>query len=477
MFYITKAVGTLCVSFALLNLLPMATEMVYGHHFWPFLISAIWSGVVGAFLYLVHFFYTTEKDISIKESFLITIISWFFLCALASIPLIIGNNNFNVIDAIFEAVSAITGTGASIILNPEKISHGVLIWRAILQWVGGIGIMVIALVLLPFLRVGGMQIFRSEFSDKSAIKVMPKISQITKSLLLVYSFFTIACAILLFKAGMGVFDAIFHGLTVVSTGGFSTKSQSIASFNSPLIELICIPFMIIGGCNLILFIQVIKGNVSKVLQDSQLRMYLLIVFLAMVIFLFGTGRIDNHRTIIKDLFNAVSIVTTSGFASEDYTLNSSFIIMFIIWTSLIGGCTGSTAGGIKVFRIQIIQRQISASLRKMCRPNAVVTQAYNNEELQQDTFLSISTYLSLFVLTFFLSTLALAWFGMSPFDAFSTTISSITNLGPAFNTANGPLGNFASLNVQSKVVMMVVMVLGRLEFVTIIVIFTRGFWR
>ena len=474
-FHVTLTVGTLCLTFSLLFLIPSAVELIHNKPFWPFLFSAIWSALIGAILVFAQKAFDSTVTLNIKKSFIITTISWFVLCILASIPLVLGDNNLCFVDAIFEAVSATTGTGASVISNLEQASPGVLIWRAMLQWIGGIGIMVIALVLFPFLHSGSMQILSSEFSDKNASHVLPKISQMTKSLLGIYLFFTILCMILLFKAGMGWFDAICHGLTVVSTGGFSTKTQSIASFNSSTIELICIPFMIIGGCNLILFIRLLKGEVKGVLQDRQLKLYLQIVFVATMIFLLGTGRIENHHTIIKDIFNAVSIVTTSGFAAEDYTLNSTFVITFIIWASLIGGCTGSTAGGIKIFRIQIVFEQITTSLKKTCFPNMVIVPVYNGQELERETFFSVSTYLSLFVFTFFLSSMALAWFGLDLAEAFSTTISMITNLGPGFTTASGPFGSFAHFSKESKIVMVIVMILGRLEFVTLLILFTRGF--
>ena len=475
--HIVLTVGTLCLCFSGLFLMPAIVECIYHKPFWPFLISAIWCALVGLVLIISRNAFDINSTLSIKKSFIITTLSWFMLCFLASVPLVLGDNNLGFVDAIFEAVSATTGTGASILPNPELATPGLLLWRSMLQWIGGIGIMVIALVLFPFLHSGSMQILSSEFSDKTAYHVLPKISQMTKSLLVIYVLFTLLGGVLLFKAGMGWFDAICHGLTVVSTGGFSTKAKSIASYDSSLIELVCIPFMIIGGCNLILFIRLFKGEVRGVFQDRQLRLYLQIVAVATAIFLLGTGRIESHKTIIKDIFNAVSMVTTSGFAAEDYTLNSAFVITFIVWTSLIGGCTGSTAGGIKIFRIQIIYEQIIASLKKTCFPSMVIVPVYNGQELERGTFFSVTTYLSLFVFTFFISSLALTWFGLDLASAFSTTVSMITNLGPGFTTATGPFGNFADFSKECKVVMMVVMVLGRLEFVTLLILFTRNFWR
>ena len=424
---------------------------------------------------------SVQFRLNLKQAFILTAFIWIILCFAAGLPFIFSHATDSTIDSLFEAISALTGTGASIMYDLNNKSHGILLWRAILQWLGGIGIVVMAMVALPMLKVGGMQLFTSEFSDKSNDKILPQVTQITRAIFFIYLFFTLLCMGLLFMVGMGVFDAICHGFTIISTGGFSTKDGSIADFNNNHIKLVSIPFMIIGGATLLLFVRIQRGDWRVLVRDLQFRVYIMLMFGAIMILtlwqVIVSGFTGFYNSVVDIAFNVVSVMTTSGFAASDYTQYTPFAVTLLFILSIIGGCTGSTAGGIKVFRLKIMYTQTIVNLKKLRHTNNVVVPMHNKKVITQDIFESVYTYITLFILSVLISLLIISMMGVEFKTAIYAIFALVTNLGPAMDQTIGPFGSYAKFPDGVKIVFMMLMLLGRLEFIAIVVLFNLDFWR
>ncbi len=472
--------GALLSGITITMVVPLFAELlIYKTKLWAgFAISIFICGFFGTALTLAN---RPDGKISLgmREAFLMTSLSWVVLSIFAGLPFYYSNLELSFTNACFEAVSSLTTTGATVIDDLDATSKGVLLWRALLQWLGGTGIIVMAMTIFPTLRIGGMQLFRSEFSDRSE-KILPRVSQIATAILVAYTFFTVACAILLYWAGMPTFDSICHAMATVSTGGLSTKDASIGSYNNPLIEIIVIAFMILGGSTLILYVRLWNGDTKAIRRDSQFKVYLgIILFASIVISLWhwGINKIDFLTSLRQGTFATVSIITTTGFVTADYGKWGNFPVMIFFILSLIGGCTGSTTGGIKIFRFQVLFALTKAHLLQLRRPHGVYVPLYQEQKISDAVAFSVFTFITLYCFCLVALACILSAMGLDFMTSLSGAASAIGNIGPGLGDLLGPHTSFVRLSEGPKLAMMAGMILGRLELLTVLVLFIPSFWR
>lgn len=471
-------VGIFLSTLAGMMLPSLVVDFFYKDPNWQtFLLSALLTGFVGLSL-MLSYFPRGAFAISLRNTFLITALTWVAVSIFAALPFIFSHSTHSITDALFEAISGLTTTGASAITRVDFASPGIVLWRALLQWLGGIGIVVMALTVLPILKVGGMQLFRSEFSDRSE-KFLPRASQIAQAILNTYCFFTILCFLCLRAAGMSWFDAFCHALTTISTGGFSVFDTSLAFYDSLGIECVLMVFMVLGSITMLLFVRFIHGDRLAIVKDPQVRTFLLILGLSIVAM--TLYRWYHGYPFVKALrecsFHVTSLLTTTGFYTADYTLWGTFPLIGFFFLMMIGGCTGSTTGSIKVFRYQIIFSVIKAHIRQMRRPHGVFTSLYNHQRIPEEIITSVFSFVGLYLLTVACLTLGLSFFDLDLLTCLSGAVTCLNNTGPGFGPIIGPEGNFAVLPMGAKWLLMGGMILGRLEYITLIVLFVPSFWR
>ena len=443
-----------------------------------FLNSALLTMFIGLSLFLSN--RTSVNSISIKQGYLLTTTSWLSISLLSTVPFMLYGCTSNFYDAFFEAVSGITGTGATIFSDVESLPKPILLWRSVLNMMGGIGVVIFAVALLPFLGIGGMQIFQRENSDIND-KFMPKFHYIAKRIILVYVFFLVCCISSLYFAGMSLFDAVNHGFSTVATAGFSTKNNSIGYFDSALIETIVILFMLLSAFPMTFFVMLLQNKFRHSLRTAQVVAFLKIVFwsvLAMTVWLRISGVSDS---LIKSLryaaFNVVSIMTTTGFSSTNYLSWGTFAVAAFTIIGLVGGCSGSTTGSIKVFRWQVITAFLRQTLALAVSPKRMVPLKIKQFVLGNEVVVSVLIFTTLFFAVAATLVLLLTLSGVDAFTAFAAVMGCITNVGPGVAESVGPDGSFMMFSGFVKYALSAAMLLGRLEILTILVVFTRSFWR
>jgi trk system potassium uptake protein TrkH len=471
--------GILLATLAAAMLVPAVVEAAHGGPDWGvFVLSAGVTLFVGIGLFLAN--RTARASVlSLRQAFLLTTLTWLVIAVFASLPFMLSQLQLDFTDAVFETVSGITTTGSTVIPDLDAASPGILLWRAVLQWMGGIGIIAMAVAILPILQVGGMQIFRTESSDKSE-KIKPRIQQIAGTILKVYLTLSIACAAVLVVLGMPVFDAVCHAMASVATGGFSTQDASVGHFRTPGIEWAIALFMFLGGTTFVGMAQVAQGAPRALLADSQFRWYCIYIaaFVAMVtlwqVASEGRGLFDALRS---STFNVVSIATTTGFVSEDYTLWGPLPIAAFFFLTFIGGCTGSTAGGLKVFRFCILGSVAGKQLRQLVHPHSIALPSFNRRPISDDIVRSVLGFFCLYGMSFALLTLGLGACGLDIVTSLSSAAQALGNVGPGLGQIVGPAGTFATLPIAAKWLLSAGMLLGRLELLTVLVLLTPRFWR
>ncbi len=472
--------GILLSGLAVTMFIPFLAELIFyqSNHWLGFVTSIFICGFFGSALALANR-PRNKLVLGMREAFLMTALSWIVLSLFAGLPFYSIDQNFSFINAWFEAVSSLTTTGATVIKDLDHTCKGLLLWRALLQWLGGTGIVVMAMTIFPTLRIGGMQLFRSEFSDRSE-KILPRLSQIVTGILSIYLLFTVVCGILLYWAGMSIFDAICHAMCTVSTGGFSTKDTSIGFYQNPLIEVIIMVFMVLGGTTLILYVRLWNGDIKILRRDSQLRAYLSVLLISSLIVTFWQWLQGSHGFLTSlryGTFTTISMITTTGYITGDYGKWGPFFTMFFFLTSLIGGCTGSTTGGIKIFRFQVLFALTKSHLLQLRRPHGVYVPVYQDYKISDSVAFSVFTFITLYCFCLALLALTLSGMGIDFMTSLSGAASCISNLGPGLGELIGPHTSFSTLGDGPKLVMMAGMILGRLELLTIIVLFIPSFWR
>lgn len=459
-------------------LFPALIDGLYGsQNYRVFILSSLITSLTGFVLILSV--WGKEQQLGLREAFLLTTLTWVLIAIFSSIPIYISDSGLSFTDSFFESMSGITTTGATVIENLEIQSKGILIWRALLQWLGGIGIIVMAVAVLPMLQVGGMQLFRLESSD-NAEKILPRATQLAGSLVLLYVIITMSCALSYNIGGMGLFDSLAHALTTISTGGFSTHTDSFAYFSNSNLEYTAVIFMILGSLPFVLYLQFVRGKVSSLFMDSQVIAFFIILFISVILCIlyiqYNTG-IVGSESIRKSLFNVTSILTGTGYVSADYMQWGPFIISLFFILMLIGGCAGSTSCGLKIFRAQILYKQVIIQTKKVAFPDAVFVPLYNGKEIPDSVSKAVTSFFLLFIISFVIIGLVLSLSGLDLITAFSAAASAISNVGPGLGNVVGPTETYSSIDSMSKWILSFAMLLGRLEILTVMVIFTSYFWR
>jgi len=467
----------LCIE-ALAMIIPLLVDLIYSNEDWQ---QFFYSSIVTFFIGLVLFFSFKRKKIKIdvRQAFVLTLSSWLLIALFGSIPFIYVSTSLSYTDAFFESVSGITTTGATVINNLDSLSEGILIWRALLQWFGGIGIIVLAIAILPTLQIGGMQLLHMEHDDPYE-KTLPKINQFVLEIFVLYIFLSIFCAVLYYFAGMSSFDSIIHAMTTISTGGFSSHDQSFAYFNSNNIELISVIFMIIGSLPFVVYLQFLHGQKLLIVKDEQIKLFFILLFLIIfltTIWLVYSKSMPVNISIRLALFNITSILTGTGYTTNNYSTWGSFGLVIMLIIMFIGGCAGSTTGGIKIFRLQLLFRGTKAQIKKLTHPHAVLLMRFNGKTVTENTYNSIMGFFFMYIFIFILSSISLSFFNLDFLTSFSAAASAISNVGPGIGSIIGPNGNYSSLHDGAKWILSLTMLIGRLEIFTILVLLSTAFWK
>jgi trk system potassium uptake protein TrkH len=470
--------GLLLTTLSLAMALPALVDAATGHADWQvFLASAGLTLFIGVSLILTM--RGGDMAIGIREAFVLTLGSWLGVTLFASLPFVFAELNLSFADAFFEAMSGITTTGATVITNLDEAPPGILLWRALLQWLGGIGIIVTAVAMLPMLKVGGMQLFRMENSDTSE-KVLPRAAQISSAIGAIYFILTALCAIAYWLAGMPGFDAIAHAMTTIATGGFSTSDSSLAAFSTPGIEWIAVVFMIVGSLPFLLYLQAVRGRPMSLFRDTQVRWFLTLAFVLFVIVVlvlsFSQG-FPAGQSIRLSAFNTISILTGTGYSTAAFDNWGPFALTIFFLIMFIGGCAGSTTCGIKIFRFQILYETATAQIRRLVQPHGVFIPYYNRSPITDEVTISVMSFFFFYVLVFIALALGLSALGLDFLTALSGAATSISNVGPGLGPVIGPNGTFTTLPDSAKWLLSAGMLLGRLELFTILVLFAPAFWK
>ncbi len=442
-----------------------------------FLGSAALAYFFGGALYLS--FRDFEPKIDTKLAYVLTATSWLVMSLFCAVPYYFSDLDISYTDALFESVSGITTTGATVLTGLDDVSRGILMWRAITQWIGGIGVVAFAIFFLPFLRIGGMQLFQTESSDRSE-KVMPRTSLVISGLLKIYCGLTLLCAATYYMLGMNAFDAIAHSMTTIPTGGFSTHDASYAFFDSAALDYACILFMALAGLPFMLYIKMVYRNKFEFAQNSQVRGFLglfAVVTAILSLWLWQNSGYAFGEALRYSAFSIMSILTTTGYRTTDYSLWGPFVVVLFFLLTYLGACAGSTAGGIKTMRLVVSFAALQRQLKSLIYPNGVFAVKYQKKQLPVSVMQAVTGFLCLYVTTNVVLTLALALTGLDFITAVSGAATAIANVGPGLGDIIGPYGNYSSISAAAKWLLCAGMVLGRLEIVTVLVLFTPNFWK
>ena len=475
---IINIIGLLLCIEAIAMVIPMLYDIYYKNEDWvQFLFSSLITFFIGIILYIS--FRQKNIKLGIRQAFLLTITSWLVISLFGSIPFIYSSSSLSYTDAFFESVSGITTTGSTVIYNLENLSEGILIWRSLLQWFGGIGIIVLAMAILPTLQIGGMQLLHMEHDDPYE-KTIPKVNRFVLELFLLYVTLSIICGFLYFVNGMSGFDSVIHAMTTISTGGFSNHDESFAYFNSFQIEIISIIFMLIGSLPFVLYLQFLHRQNISIINDDQIKLFFIIIFIIVLlttIWLSIKQSADFVSSLRIALFNIISILTGTGYTSNNFSTWGSFgtVIMMIIM--FIGGCAGSTTGGIKIFRLQILFRGAIMQIKKLTQPHAVLVMRFNGKAVNENTYNSVMGFFFMYIFLFIISAASLSFFNLDFITAFSAAASAISNVGPGLGNVIGPTGNYFLLDNGAKWILSITMIIGRLEIFTVLVLLSINFWK
>ena len=474
---ILRIVGFFSMGFSLTMLIPIAVSLWYGdgeaHHFLTALFVILLPGM--GFAWLGR---KASGDLATRDGFLVVAIFWAGISAVATLPLLLGAH-LSFVDALFEAVSAFTTTGATVITHIEALPKSVLFYRQQLQWFGGMGMIVLAVAVLPLVGIGGMQLYRAEApGPMKEEKLTPRLAQTARTLWVIYLGITVANALAYWLAGMTPFDAIAHSLSTVSTGGFSTHDASLGWFHSPLIEGIAVVFMLAGGINFSVHFLALRGrSPMPYLQDVEVRFFLLFVLVVVALvslMLRASGEYTSMSSLRNALFEVVSVITSTGFGTVDFSRWPDFLPVLLIFISFVGGCGGSTAGGMKVLRIMVLAQIGLREVKRLIHPRALIPVRLGGRVLRERTLEAVWGFFAAYVLSFVILMLLMMHAGLDQVSAFSAIATSMNNLGPGLGEV---ASNFATVSDSGKLIAAFAMLLGRLEIFTILVLMMPEFWR
>jgi len=471
-------IGTLLIILGLFMLVPYWVQILYKEDGHSFLSSSFVTIFIGTLFVLANL----QKDyqLNLKQTFLFSTFAWIAIASFGALPFLLSDINFSLSDAFFESMSGITTTGSTVVTNLDTSPKSILLWRAIMQWLGGVGIIVMAITVLPLLKVGGMQLFKIESSDKPE-KILPRTTQIAFIIISTYLVLTFLCAFFYKLLGMNLFDSIAHAMTTIATGGFSTHNDSIGYFDSANIEIIATLFIILGSLPFITYLKFIKGNRKIFFQDIQIKglvyLFLLSTLIMFLYLFFSNSNILIIEKIRIASFNVVSILSGTGYVTNDFSLWGKFPLIFFLFLMFIGGCAGSTACGIKIFRFQLLFLFLNNQVKKIIYPNSVFILKYNNQKISDNYMNSVIIFVFSYLFIFVLTAMLLSITGLDFLSAISGAATSISNVGPGLGEMIGPNGNFKSIPEISKWILSFSMLLGRLELFAVLILFFPSFWR
>ena len=468
--------GILQIILGISMVFPIIIQIIFDELDSSFIGASLITIIFGILFFLSNLDH--DKKLSLQNAFLLTALSWLSIAVFSSLPFIFSNLNLSITDSFFESMSGITTTGSTIITDLNSSPKAILLWRALLQWLGGIGIIVMAITLMPIMNVGGMQLFKVSSSDASE-KILPKTKEITLRLILIYLILTFLCSFFYNICGMKFFDSLTHSMTTIATGGFSNYNESIGYFNNIKIEIISMIFIILGSIPFIAYIKFLSGKKNIFYTDTQIKSFIKIIFYSIVILFFYLtifNKSFSDVSLRSISFNVISILTGTGYVTQNFDNWGSFPLIYFLILMFIGGCAGSTACGIKIFRVQILYLFLKNQLKKIIYPRGIFIIKYDNNNVNEKFMASIIAFIYLYIIIFFIITAMLTLSGLDFTTSISGAATSISNVGPGLGELIGPNGNFSQLPDFSKWVLSFGMILGRLELFAILVLFLPSFW-
>ena len=471
-------IGILLIVLGLSMLAPYSMQVLYEEKSHSFMSSSFVTIFIGILCILANL----EKDLklNLRQTFLFSTLAWVTVAIFGSLPFILSNQTFSFSDAFFESMSGITTTGATIISDLDNSPKSILLWRAIMQWLGGIGIVVMAITILPLLKVGGMQLFKMEGPD-STEKILPRTIEVAAIIISTYLVLTFLCSFFYWFFGMSIFDSISHAMTTIATGGFSTHNDSIGFFKNSNIEIIASIFIVLGSIPFISYLKFAQGNKKVFFKDVQIKGLIKLLFISVIIMFLYLMFIDYESGIYDKIrissFNVISIVSGTGYVTDDFGLWGKFSLIFFLFLMFVGGCAGSTACGIKIFRLQMLIIFLKNQIKKLIYPNSIIISKYNNQKISDPFINSVIVFIFSFLFIFFIIAMLLSISGLDFLTSISGAASAISNVGPGLGEMIGPNGNYRAIPDVSKWILSFGMLLGRLELFAVLVLFFPSFWR
>jgi trk system potassium uptake protein len=471
-------IGILLVVLGAFMLAPYVMQLVYKENSHSFVSSSFVTIFIGILFILANL--EKEFKLNLRQTFLFSTLAWLTVAIFGSLPFLLSPKEFTFSEAFFESMSGITTTGATIISNLDNSPKSILLWRAIMQWLGGIGIIVMAITILPLLKVGGMQLFKMEGPD-STEKILPRTIEVAAIIISTYLILTLSCGIFYWLFGMSIFDSISHAMTTIATGGFSTHNDSIGFFKNSNIEIVASIFIVLGSIPFISYLKFVQGNKIIFFKDVQIRGLIYLISISVIIMFIYLLFINYESSVLDKIrissFNVISILSGTGYVTDDFGLWGKFSLIFFLFLMFIGGCAGSTACGIKIFRLQMLFIFFINLIKKLIYPNSIIITKYNNQKISDNFMNSVIIFIFSFLFIFLIIAMLLSISGLDFLSAISGAASAISNVGPGLGDMIGPNGNYKSVPDLSKWILAVGMLLGRLELFAVLVLFFPSFWR
>ncbi len=471
-------IGVLLIVLGISMLVPYSMQLIYNENSHSFVASSFVTIFIGVLFVLANL--EREFRLSLRQTFLFSTLAWLMVAVFGSLPFVLSSQEFTFSEAFFESMSGITTTGATIITNLDESPKSILLWRAIMQWLGGIGIVVMAITILPLLKVGGMQLFKMEGPD-STEKILPRTIEVATIIISTYLVLTFLCGFFYWLFGMSIFDSVSHAMTTIATGGFSTHNDSIGFFKNSNIEIIACIFIVLGSIPFISYLKFAQGNKKVFFQDVQIKGLINLILISVLIMFLYLLFIGNESSVLDKIrissFNVISILSGTGYVTDDFGLWGKFSLIFFLFLMFVGGCAGSTACGIKIFRLQMLFIFLKNQIKKLIYPNSIIISKYNNQKISDSFINSVIIFIFSFLFIFFIIAMLLSISGLDFLTAISGAASAISNVGPGLGEIIGPDGNYKAIPDLSKWILSIGMLLGRLELFAVLVLFFPSFWR
>lgn len=471
-----KVIGNVLKYETMLLFIPFMVAVYYGEDVVPFLLTVLISGVLAFFLTRIK---SEKQQMYAKEGFITVGIVWIVISIIGALPFVIDGSIPSFIDAFFETVSGFTTTGATILTEIESLSKSILFWRSFTHWIGGMGVLIFMIALIPSLGSSTIHLLRAESPGPNPGKIVPKIKETAKILYIIYFVLTVVETILLMMAGLSLYDAVIHALGTAGTGGFSNMNSSVAAFNSPAVEWIITIFMLIFGVNFALYYQLLKGNIKNALKNEELKYYVLIIVSAIVLITINILKIYGYNfgeAIRVSSFQVASIVTSTGYATADFNLWPTVSKMLIVFLMLVGAMAGSTGGGIKTIRIVIIMKAIKREINKILHPKRIQSVKIDGKVIEEETISGVFLFIAAYAVIALIAMFIISFDGFDLITTSTSVITTLSNIGPGLELV-GPTGNFAAFSDLSKTVLSFCMLAGRLEIYPMLILFSASVWK